>query len=256
MKSVVLESDGLKFYLTERKWEEYHGITAAVITLNEENHIVDYLKHIKPLVKRIVMIDGGSLDRTVELATPYVDTLRIIPFPGHFAKQKNAAIELCHTDWILFLDPDERMDTGLYNAIPGMIEQNEIDCYKFPRKEFVDGVENDSIYPDYQARLFRSYCRFIRPIHEELVGYKVKKNIDMGNGIDLIHLKTRDCHVSRNKAYPVFALHYMHEMGQPGEQTEDTVVIPLDLLKESRLQSEMQKKVIETAEKEQEKKDV
>ena len=51
MKNVVLESDGLKFYLTERKWEEYHGITAAVITLNEENHIVDYLKHIKPLVK-------------------------------------------------------------------------------------------------------------------------------------------------------------------------------------------------------------
>ena len=234
MKNIKVSSDGLEFKLAEREWDEFHGITAAFITLNEEEHIQDFLKHIRPLVTRIVMVDGGSVDNTVELAEQYVDTLLISPFKGHFAEQKNVALRAAYTDWTLFLDPDERFCDEVYKKIPEMIEQNEIDCYKFPRKEFIDGEENEEPYPDYQSRLFRSYCRFIRPIHEELVGYHECKELPQNKKFDILHYKKNERHQQRNAVYPLFAMHYIHEVGMPGEQTEDTLEKPMNLLKENK----------------------
>ena len=232
MKNVLVKSDNLEFKLIERDWKEYHGLTAAFITLNEEENIVEFIKHIRPLVGRIVMIDGGSLDDTVKLAEPYVDTLHVVPFKGHFAEQKNAALRLVYTDWTLFLDPDERFCDEVFKQIPGMIEQDETDCYKFPRREFIGGVENKEPYPDIQARLFRTYCRFIRPIHEEVVGWKECKELEENSTFDILHHKKDDRHKERNSAYPFFGMHYIHEMGKPGKQTEDTVVLPVNLLEE------------------------
>ncbi len=234
MKNVTIKSDGLEFKLVDREWEEFHGITAAFITLNEEKNILEFIKHIRPLVQRIVMIDGGSVDNTVELAEPYVDTLKIIPFSGHFGEQKNNALRLVYTDWTIFLDPDERFCDDAFKQIPGMIEQNEIDCYKFPRREFIDGEENKESYPDLQAKLFRSYCRFIRPIHEEVVGWKECKELDKNSTFDILHQKTMERHGKRNSAYPFFGAHYLHEMGKPGEQTKDTLERPINLVAEEK----------------------
>lgn len=230
MQNLTIKSDNLEFQLVKREWEEFHGITAAFITMNEEDNIIEFLKHIRPLVSRIVMIDGGSSDKTVELAESYVDTLKIVPFRGHFAEQKNVALRSVYTDWTLFLDPDERFCDEVYKNIPAMIEQNEIDCYKFPRREMIDGEENTEPYPDYQARLFRTYCRFIRPIHEEVVGCKEIKELPQDGKNDIMHLKKKDRHIKRNGSYPFFGMHYIHEIGQPGEQTKDTIEWPINLL--------------------------
>lgn len=232
MKNVLVRSDGMEFKLMERDWEEYHGLTAALITMNEEEHIQEYIKHVRPFVKRIVMIDGGSTDKTVALAEPYVDTLKIVPFTGHFAEQKNHAMKLVYTDWTLFLDPDERLSDESIKQIPSMINQDEFDCYKFPRKELIDGVENKDPYPDYQARIFRTYCRFVRPIHEEVVGCKKTKELEKNGQFDIIHIKKSGRHRERNGAYPFFGMHYIHEWGKPGEQMKDTLVRPVNLLTE------------------------
>lgn len=227
MRKLALKHEGKTFHIVHRDYEEYHGLTAAVITMNEEENIVDFLKHIRPLVKRIVLVDGGSSDKTVELAEPLVDALKIIPFNGHFGEQKNNAVKMCYTDWVIFLDPDERLDKPAYDGIKDLIEQNEYDCYAFPRREFRDGEEDKSVYPDYQRRLFRTYCRYIRPVHEELVGYKKEKQLEENQGLDILHSKPADRHATRNASYNYFEAHYVHECGKPGEQTKDTVRVIL-----------------------------
>jgi len=214
------------YTFAQREFGEYHGITAAIITLNEEKNIVDFLTHIRPFVKKIVLVDGGSVDRTVELAAPLVDVLRIMPFEAHFANQKNNVLKLCHTDWVLFLDPDERMSEHLCNKLNDLINQDDYDCYKFPRREFIDGEEIADVYPDYQVRLFRSYCRFIRPVHEELVGYKTAKNIDQDSSLDLNHIKEKERHNNRNSMYAFITMHYSHETGGPSTQLENTIEKP------------------------------
>jgi len=223
MIKVSLNHEGKSFHIVKRDYDEYHGITAAVITMNEEENIVEFIKHLRPLVERIVVVDGGSSDKTLELAEPLVDAIKVVPFCGHFGEQKNTAIKMCFTDWILFLDPDERLDANLYEKIKDLIEQDEIDCYAFPRKEFRDNIEDEKVYPDYQRRLFRSYCRYVRPVHEELVGYKKEKRLETGRGLDIMHRKTEDRHKARNSVYSFFETHYIHECGGPGEQLRDTV---------------------------------
>ena len=222
MKKIALNHEGTTFNIIHREYDEYHGITAAIITMNEEENIVEFINHIRPLVSRIVVVDGGSSDKTVELAGPLVDALKIVPFNGHFGEQKNNALKMCYTDWVLFLDPDERLDEKLYDKIKDLIEQDEYDCYSFPRREFRDNVEDESVYPDFQRRLFRAYCRFIRPVHEELVGYKEQKTLEEGQGLDILHRKPEERHEIRNKAYPYFEAHYINECGEPGEQFRET----------------------------------
>lgn len=231
MHKIVLNHEGSSFHIVERSYDEYHGITAAVITMNEEKNIVEFLKHIRPLVNRIVLVDGGSTDKTVELAEPLVDALKIIPFTGHFGEQKNNALKMCYTDWVLSLDPDERLDTNIYKKIKNLIEQDEYDCYAFPRREFRDGEEDKEVYPDYQRRLFRTYCRFVRPIHEELVAYKNEKQLEINEGFDILHNKENMRHEARNNSYDYFYVHYVHECGKPGKQLEGTVE-KIELLKD------------------------
>lgn len=231
MHNIALNHEDKLYHIISREYDEYHGITAAVITMNEEKNIVELINHLRPLVKRIILVDGGSLDNTVKLAEPLVDALRVIPFNGHFGEQKNNAIKMCHTDWVLFLDPDERLDTKVYDQIPRMIEQDEYDCYAFPRREFRDGEEDVKPYPDYQRRLFRTYCRYVRPVHEELVGYKEEKQLEQDKGLDIIHTKLQIRHDKRNTSYDYFRTHYAHECGKPGKQLEGTVE-KIELLKD------------------------
>jgi hypothetical protein len=222
MKKFYFKNDTRDFSLVDRTYEEFHGITLAFIALDEERDIVEFLKHVRPLVSRIVMIDGGSRDKTVERAKPLVDLLQVIPFVGHLGNLKNRAIEHVFTDWTLFLDPDERLSDGLVKEIPGMIEQDEFDCYSFPRREFLSSKENLIPYPDYQDRLFRTYCRYIRPIHHELVGYKNKCTIAPDSGREILHIKEFDRHTMRNRGHVAFEIHLKHEMGFPSAQLKDS----------------------------------
>ena len=222
METFNLEGDSLKFTILNRSFKEFHGITMACITLNEQEDIVDFLMHVKPYVDRIVMIDGGSTDKTVELAAPLVDYMTVVPFKGHLGNQKNASIALSQTDWTLFLDPDERLPEVVLKMLPDLINQDQFDVYSFPRREFLSGIENKVPYPDYQDRLFRSYCRYVRPIHHELVGYKKKCTLPTDAGYDMIHSKRLKRHKNRNLGHMYFERQFKHEMSYPGAQLEDS----------------------------------
>nr|MCR5673958.1 glycosyltransferase [Lachnospiraceae bacterium] len=43
-------------------------ITAIVLTKNEEANIEKCIRSINPIVKRVIVVDSGSTDRTVEMA--------------------------------------------------------------------------------------------------------------------------------------------------------------------------------------------
>ena len=205
-----------------RSYDEMHGITLCSIVLNEEENIVEFIEHHKPYVRDIVIIDGGSKDNTMELSVDYANVLKKISFTGHYGNQKNRAIEQAVTDWVLFVDADERMNEQSLKSLQGLIDQDEFDSYAFPRKNFVDDVYDEEHYPDFQIRLFRAYCRYVRPVHEELVGFHNRK--ELGDDMAMIHSKKSDRHNNRNKAYDSFAAKYINEAGKPSEQTKENFI--------------------------------
>lgn len=94
------------------------SITALIISFNEEVHIARCIEQIRPLVRRIVVVDSFSTDRTVEIARSLGADVYQNPFTTHGAQVQwgadNTAID---TDWILRMDCDEYLEAPLLDAL-------------------------------------------------------------------------------------------------------------------------------------------
>jgi glycosyltransferase involved in cell wall biosynthesis len=232
MKKGFFNTEAFSIEIPVKSYDEMHGVTICCVMLNEEKEIKEFLEYYRPYVKNIVMIDGGSTDKTVEIASPLVDIIKIIKFDGHYSNQMNRAISLAQTDWVLHVDCDERIQIPILKDFDKLINQEDCDCWSFPRKNYIDGVIDESTFPEYQERLYRAYCRRIRPVHGEVVGYKKCVKIEPVEGNFIIHSKTRDRHDDRNKGYLMYELKYKHEMGSPGTQTKEIFEVRYPLLNE------------------------
>lgn len=105
----------------------------------------------------LLVLDGGSEDRTVEIAEEYADHVEVRAFSGSFAEEKNYARTLVPKDflWILWCDADERFDPGFLRHIEKRLETAEKVhqvCFRFPRINLPDGKD----WPDYQIRLIKN----------------------------------------------------------------------------------------------------
>ena len=222
MPKIVIDAEGVSIPTNIVPWKDSHGITLCCAVLNESREMKEFIDWHKPYVDKIVIVDGGSSDDTLSIAADIADTTKCIRFCGHYGNQKNRAIELSETDWTLFMDPDERLSKDALESIRVMIDQEEFDCYSFPRVNVVDGVIDTSAGSDHQARLFRSYCRYIRPVHEELVGFKNRKKFPADSGVMINHSKGKERHNKRNSKYNIFSMMYVRELGAPGCQLEQS----------------------------------
>ena len=82
-------------------------ISATIITYNEERNIARVIESLR-CCDEILVLDSGSIDRTVEIASKL--GARVVEASWHgYAAQKNIAAELAQNDWILSLDADESL---------------------------------------------------------------------------------------------------------------------------------------------------
>jgi len=85
-------------------------ISIIIPVLNEEEQIVDFLERLQCFRNQnieIIVVDGGSGDNTVELATQFADiTIESIPGRAH---QMNRGVDSATGDILLFLHADTRL---------------------------------------------------------------------------------------------------------------------------------------------------
>lgn len=83
-------------------------LSAALIVRNEEHHIGSCLQSIAGLVDEIIVVDTGSCDETGEIAA--ASGAQVFHYAWHddFAAARNHAIDQATSDWILYIDADER----------------------------------------------------------------------------------------------------------------------------------------------------
>ena len=58
----------------------------------------------------------------------------------------------------------------------------------------------------------------IRPVHQEVVGWKNRKKFSEEPGNYIMHSKCSKRHDERNAGYVLFDYKFKHEMGGPGSQ--------------------------------------
>ena len=89
------------------------SISIVMPVLNEAAGIVPTLAALAPLRARgveVIVVDGGSSDDTVALATPWADC--VLVFPGGRARQMNAGAARATGEVLLFLHADTQLAAG------------------------------------------------------------------------------------------------------------------------------------------------
>jgi glycosyltransferase involved in cell wall biosynthesis len=147
-------------------------ISAAIITFNEERNIARVIESLR-CCDEILVLDSGSNDRTVEIATNL--GARVVEASWHgYAAQKNIAAELATHDWILSLDADESLSEALEAEIWHIKKSGpQYDGYTVPRLAQYLGkwILHSGWHPDRKVRLFdRRKAKWIGEfVHESVI---------------------------------------------------------------------------------------
>lgn len=131
-------------------------LSVYILTFNEECKIAAAIESVLWADEAIV-VDSGSTDRTLEIASKYDVRIEHVPFEG-FGKLRNDAIALCTHDWVFSLDADERCTPEAKEEILALINNPAADAYLVPRRNYFLGrwIKHSGWYPDYrQPQLFR-----------------------------------------------------------------------------------------------------
>src|SRR5581483_11880765 len=99
-------------------------LSVVLATFNEEQNIEDCLISIKNIADEIIVVDGGSEDKTVEIAKKNKAKVIETDNPKIFHINKNKAIDAATCDWILQLDADERVSADLAEEIKKVIDSD------------------------------------------------------------------------------------------------------------------------------------
>lgn len=145
-------------------------LTAVILTYNEETHIEDCVRSLA-WADEVLVFDSFSKDGTVVLAEAAGATVLQSPFEN-YAQQRNAALDAVETDWVFFVDADERGTPELAAEIRQVLLEGSQTAWFVPRHNIIFGklTMGAGWYPDYQLRLLRhGFVTFERPVHEMAV---------------------------------------------------------------------------------------
>lgn len=98
---------------TDARHREMTTLSVIMPTLNEAGAIMDALarlQRLRSLGHEVILVDGGSEDRTRSLAEPWVD--RLLTAPRGRALQMNAGAASATGDVLLFLHADTHLPSG------------------------------------------------------------------------------------------------------------------------------------------------
>ncbi|HTT40770.1 MAG TPA: glycosyltransferase family 2 protein [Burkholderiales bacterium] len=148
-------------------------LSAIVITRDEEAVIRRCLGSVA-WADEIVVVDSGSSDRTVEICRELGAKVHVTgDWPG-FGAQKNRALDLAGSDWVLSLDADEWVSPELQAEIRATVAGSSGPvAYRVPRLSSFCGrfLRHSGWWPDPVLRLFRrGKARFSDDlVHEQLI---------------------------------------------------------------------------------------
>lgn len=193
------------------------SLAAIVLCHNELEHLPACLATVQFADDVLVFVDANSpvQDEVVRLAEEGGARTILRPFDD-YASHRNAALEAVATDWVLFVDVDERITPELADEVERVIAAPQAAGYGIPRYNYIFGVRTryTGWYPDYQTRLLdrrRAHYDPSRPVHEVVI-------LDGEEGVlehAMLHYNYRDMQhfVEKQRRYAAIDASILFEQG-------------------------------------------
>lgn len=143
-------------------------ISVIIPAFNEEAFIENALKSAS-FADEILVLDSGSTDKTVDLAAKY--NARIIKYQWQgFKYSHELGTREATSDWVFFLDADERISRDLRIKLLDVLSHPKADAYQVVRQNYIMGqaLKHGGWYPDQVTRLINRHrlVRWVGQLHE------------------------------------------------------------------------------------------
>ncbi len=169
-------------------------ISAAIITLDEEENLGRCLASLRGVADEVVVVDSGSTDGTERIAREGGATFVAQAWLG-YGPQKTLAAERASHEWILSLDADEALSDELRASILRLKDGGpRADAYEVNRLNWYCGrfLRHSGWYPDRKVRLWRrGAARWADASIHELAEVAPGMRVERLRG-DLLHYTIRD----------------------------------------------------------------
>ncbi|MDX2080500.1 MAG: glycosyltransferase family 2 protein [Terrimicrobiaceae bacterium] len=123
-------------------------VAVVVLTFNEERRLRPCLESVR-WADEIVVVDGFSTDKTVEIAREFTDLVFQSDLlgpknPGGYAGQRNFGLSKVSAPWVFFIDADERCSPELAASIQKATAAagDGAVAYEVRRSEFFFGIHS------------------------------------------------------------------------------------------------------------------
>lgn len=146
-------------------------LTVIILAKNEESHIHDCIQSAL-FADEILLIDDYSTDNTVSIAQSLGARIVQHALNGNWAQQRQFALTQAQSDWVLFLDADERITPELATEIQTTLNSEDLYAYLLPRKNVFhhNRATHGSVRPDKVLRLFPKEGATVQGmVHETIV---------------------------------------------------------------------------------------
>ncbi|MBM3845416.1 MAG: glycosyltransferase, partial [Verrucomicrobia bacterium] len=196
-------------------------LTVCMIVKNEERFLGRCLASVKGIADQIVVIDTGSTDRTVEIASSHGAEVLLHPWRDDFASARNASLAPARGDWILQLDADEELSEEAIPRLKEAMRDKEAISWRLPLVDV--GKEKEGCH--HVPRLFRNApgVRYVGRIHEhtfaslQTMGAEWGLESRIGKALILHHGYSDQIEKGRGKAQRNLRLLELAVQEQPGD---------------------------------------
>jgi glycosyltransferase involved in cell wall biosynthesis len=137
--------------------EDSSGISVCIVCRNEADKLRPALESVQ-WADEVLVLDLTSTDGSAELATRYgarVIAHKSVPI---VEMVRNEIAAEARNDWVLVLDPDERITPGLADELTRIARENRADAVVIPRMNYDFGFPPSSPWQRYEPQL-RMYRR-------------------------------------------------------------------------------------------------
>ncbi|MDE7199054.1 MAG: glycosyltransferase family 2 protein [Lachnospiraceae bacterium] len=85
-------------------------ISLCMIVKNEEEQIARCLESVKGLVEEIIVVDTGSVDRTIEIVSQYTSKIYPYLWKDDFSDARNYSFSMASMDYCMWMDADDILE--------------------------------------------------------------------------------------------------------------------------------------------------
>ena len=209
-------------------------LCVPIIACNAERTIEQTIRSVKGLARRVIVVDSGSTDRTIELCRKHGAEVIEHRWQGHI-KQKQIALDQCDSTWVLSLDSDEAVDAQLAEAVGRVVQADDptIAGYQMNRRVWLGDLElRHAWQPEWRTRL-------VRRTRARWTGYDPHDRLDVDGAVRRLRGTIRHDafaditeFVHKQVAHGLTSAASYHDMGRSGSALRLVLSPPAAILKQ------------------------